>query len=195
MKFSQNTIKYILIVIIILCIASYLKTGSFKPWSIFLANVNPEDVTDKLTKNGSYPTRSLDGVTDITVHHSASTNGSPEGYASHHVNGNGWPGIGYHYVIQPDGYIYQTNKDETSSYHNGFNNSQAIGIVMTGNFNITDPTKQQLKSLKKLIRNLKNRYPSIKNVVGHGQVTSTSCPGSNTNVDSIRFWTNSKDRK
>lgn len=194
MSVNSKHIKIIIIVIVLLCIASYLKTGSLKPWSIFTANVKPEDVTNKLTTNGSYPKRSLSGITDITVHHSASTTGSPEGYAKHHVNNNGWPGIGYHFVIQPDGYIYQTNELDTASYHNGFNNSQAIGIVMTGNFNIDEPTSKQLRSLRKLIRNLKIHIPSIKNVVGHGQVISTSCPGSNTDVDSIRFWTNSKNR-
>lgn len=191
---NRQVLIYILVSIVILCIVSKIMVGSFNFVKLFTAYVKPENITDQLTKSGSYQKRSLNDITDITVHHSASLNGEPEAYARHHVYNNGWPGIGYHYVIQPDGKIYQVNELDSVSYHNGYNNTNAIGICLTGNFNIEDPKKAQLVSLRKLIRNLKIKIPSIKYVVGHKQVTSTSCPGQYMDLDSLRKLTLSKNR-
>ena len=66
------------------------------------------------------------------IHHSATDDGSPEAYARYHVQTRGWPGIGYHFVIQKDGGIYQTNRLDTISYHVSGQNTNSIGICGTG---------------------------------------------------------------
>ncbi|MCX7670490.1 MAG: N-acetylmuramoyl-L-alanine amidase, partial [Anaerolineae bacterium] len=69
-----------------------------------------KDVVDQLPKHAinCYKTRSLDRITHITIHHSAGpANISVEQIASYHVKTQNWPGIGYHFVIGPDGTTYQ----------------------------------------------------------------------------------------
>ena len=76
-----------------------------------------DDIVDNLPKHDSltYRTRALTDITTLTIHHTVS---SPENsivsIAVYHVNPrenvpNGWPGIGYHFVIKDDGRIFRTN--------------------------------------------------------------------------------------
>lgn len=144
-----------------------------------------------LPKNGNWPNRDTAGITDITIHHSAGTDTETiADMANWHVNGRGWPGIAYHFVIDKKGQIYQTNPIEKYTYHNGFNNRGAIGICVQGNFENTYPSGAQIYALYWLIRYLKQKYPSIKYLMGHKEYEGTTlCPGKNINLDLMRTGT------
>jgi len=133
----------------------------------------------------SYGRRSLDEVRYIVLHHSAIDGYGPEDYAQWHVEKNGWPGIGYHFVIQPGGTIYQVNDLETVSYHTKGNNTPAVGICLSGNLSEHEPTLAQESSLKRLIKKLKKELPESVSIHGHGEFVNTSCPG-NLDVDKFR---------
>lgn len=149
------------------------------------------NITDSLPVHSSkvYGSRSLDQVRYLVVHHSATTSGSPQAFANHHVNTNGWPGIGYHFVIQPDGQVYQTNDLNTISYHVKNNNTKSIGICMTGNFDVGDsaPTQAQYSSLVSLLADLKSDLGTHLNIVGHRDLQVKACPGKNVSIEKIRF--------
>lgn len=129
--------------------------------------------------SGSWGSRPVSGITDITLHHTA----APASYGIEEINnghkGRGWPGIAYHYVIDQGGRIFQTNPAGSLTWHNGYNNSVAIGVVMLGDFTKTRPTNAQISSFVWLARTLKKRYPSIRYLVGHKEYpgASTLCPG------------------
>ena len=160
------------VIVAILLLASFTLLGA--PLAI-------DDITHELPKAGSYGSRSLDQIRYIVIHHSASENQSPLDYAHFHIS-KGWLGIGYHYVIDPSGKIWQTNSLETVSYHVQGNNTPSIGICLSGNLNERPMTPSQKRSLKALIRRLKNRLAGNVEIKAHRDFTGTDCPGHLTDV-------------
>lgn len=137
------------------------------------------DISSKLPSNGAWKKRPLSGITDITVHHSAGpTTQNSTDFANYHIS-KGWPGIAYHYVIYPNGYIENTNNLDRLTWHNGYNNTQAIGIVNVGNFEYEKPTSAQVQNTIMLVDKLKRENPNIKFLNGHNEYVPghTQCPG------------------
>lgn len=147
------------------------------------------DVVDSLPKHPTkkYSTRSVSGITTITVHHAVSPcDRTPEAIASYHVSSNDWPGIGYHFYIVCDGTIYQTNRLETMSYHCGYANGYSVGLCIGGNFQEVNPTDAQLDAARWLVSHLAGeRLPGLREVRGHRDMpyAQTACPG-----NTYRAW-------
>lgn len=128
----------------------------------------------------TYPTRQLSQIKRIVVHHAAAQNQTAVDYARYHVGSNGWPGIGYHYVIEKNGRVIQGNPLENISYHVGAGeNTPSIGICLSGNFDIEHPTPIQLKRLEQLIKKLRQDLPQALEINGHRDFKNKSCPGDN----------------
>lgn len=160
--------------------------------SSFVQSKKIVNIVNKLPRRGAWGKRDLGKVTDITVHHSASPSSQTAyDFARYHVNSKGWPGIGYHFVIERDGTIHQTNELDSLSYHNGYNNSKAIGVCMSGNFENTPPDQRQIESLIWLVKYLKKKVPSVFRLVGHKEYAgATACPGRYVNMNTLRAKTN-----
>ena len=137
-----------------------------------------KNISKELPKNGNYPTRKLSDIDRIVVHHSAgSSSATPFDFARWHINDHNWPGIAYHYYISSDGEILQTQALKYGTYHAGNDaNLHGIAIVLPGNFDISEPTNKQLRSLDQLIKILRLRFGQLP-VGGHKDYQSTSCPG------------------
>jgi len=148
------------------------------------------NIIDILPKNHSkhYGKRSLSAIKYLVIHHSAIDGFSPFDYARWHIK-RGWPGIGYHYVIDTDGKVDKTNELDTISYHVKGHNTASVGISMSGNLSKHPPTKAQLDSLVKLIKELKTQLGTRLMVKGHRELSSTQCPGKFTNLNYIRNLT------
>ncbi len=94
--------------------------------------------------------------------------------------------IGYHYVIDYSGRVWEGRPIEYQGAHAGNNdaNKGNIGIVVFGNFDIQRPTQAQLSSLQTLTEQLMKQYDiplskvythcEIRKVCGLG---ATDCPG------------------
>ncbi|MCX8001714.1 MAG: N-acetylmuramoyl-L-alanine amidase [Anoxybacillus mongoliensis] len=122
------------------------------------------------TRSGqSYKKTTLQQKTHIIIHHSLTKTGSAFAFANYHVS-KGWPGIGYHFVIEQDGTIHFCNDLETISYHVGNHNSYCIGICLTGDFRTQQPTNEQKQSLKALYKTLVSILPNYKDVKGHNEL-------------------------
>ena len=80
----------------------------------------------------------------IVVHHTASDPDiTVEDIHQLHLR-NKWSGIGYHLVIYPDGSVHQGRPlDTMGAQCEGYNN-RSIGINLTGNFEIDQPTQEQV---------------------------------------------------
>lgn len=146
------------------------------------------DIVDDLPKHATlkYATRPLDGISILTIHHTVSPpDRSIESIAAYHVNSNGWPGIGYHFVIKDDGRIFQVNRLETKSYHAGSTaapgdeNAVSVGIALQGDFTNAPPPQAQQDAARALVADLSGLLPSVTAVWGHRQMpgASTQCPG------------------
>ncbi|SDO27175.1 peptidoglycan recognition protein family protein [Alkalicoccus daliensis] len=121
-------------------------------------------------KDGGQPNR-------ITIHHSAGNTGSADTFAHYHTQHLGWPGIGYHYVINRNGDIERCWNDTVVSYHTKGSNTGNIGICLVGNGSFTT---EQMKQLITLIQSLQKRWGiQTSNVKGHREWKGqqTECPG------------------
>ncbi len=135
----------------------------------------------------------------IVVHHTAVANGGDSrsgaekmrALYSYHANNRAWGDIGYHYVIDDNGVIYQgrAGGDFVVGGHAYCHNVGTIGIALMGNFDIENPTQKQVQSLQWLVATLVQRYNINTGrsliyhgqiypfLVGHRQLLDTDCPG------------------
>lgn len=97
---------------------------------------------------------------------------------------NGWACIGYHYVIRRDGTVEEGREESVIGAHVADWNSVSLGICMVGGVSSDDHTKaqnnftkEQFASLKKLLVDLKTRYPKAK-IQGHRDFpkVAKACP-------------------
>lgn len=114
----------------------------------------------------------------IVVHHSASKTGDAKTFHQWHL-GQGWNGIGYHFVICTDGTIEYGRPAWAVSANTLNHNYHTIGVNLVGNFMCgSQPTNEQVSSLVKLLAWLCDEW-SLKpgQIIGHRDLNSTSCPG------------------
>ena len=145
------------------------------------------DIVDELpTHSGKkYGTRTRSQITTLIIHHSASENQGPYDYAAYHIQEKQWPGIAYHFVIQPNGDIFQTNRLETVSYHTEGFNTPGVGICLSGNLSDHRMTDAQESALVWLLRKLKRSIPTVSRITGHRDHKATDCPGDYVSVEAI----------
>ena len=112
------------------------------------------------------------------IHHSASADVSAGTIHGWHL-GQGWAGIGYHFVIRQNGVIERGRPEWALGVHAGPGNTDSIGICLAGNFEAGKPTPAQMDALVWLLRDyLMPKYGKL-SVIGHRDVMQTACPGRN----------------
>lgn len=136
-------------------------------------------------------------VTHMIVHHAAGTNNANDWAAivraiwDLHVNGNGWSDVGYNYLIDPNGIVYEGRGYNILGAHFCGMNTGTMGVCMMGNYTDIVPTTQSLESLERLLAwkscdigadPLGESYHAssnavIKNISGHRDGCATACPG------------------
>lgn len=146
------------------------------------------------------------------VHHSVSSNTYSQAQVpaqirsiqAYHMDGNGWDDIGYNFVVDRFGGIWEGRQGSIDAAvvgaHAGGFNSGAVGVVVLGNYGATQASAAAKEAVAKVIGwkfaqfgtpstghttrtsagNVK--YPAgtqvtIPRVVGHRDVGSTACPG------------------
>jgi len=135
----------------------------------------------------------------IAVHHTAIAVGGDvrtgeermRALYTYHAKNRGWGDIGYHYLIDEDGQIYEGKAGGGSVVggHAYCNNIGTVGIALMGNFEVEKPTQEQMHSLQWLIDTVSDQYDidlgqkvifhgqAYSPVVGHRDLLSTDCPG------------------
>lgn len=134
-----------------------------------------------------YSQRELADIKSVAIHHSMTTSGNAKSFANYHVNNNGWPGIGYTYVILKDGSIEWCWDMTIKSYHVGNSNKESLGVCLVGDLRKELPTNSQMASLTELIRKLQDILPNKVNVLGHCEYPQYSwkkCPA--MDMDNLR---------
>ena len=129
--------------------------------------------------------RPLSGVIVEVVHHSAGalTETVAEIHAQHLAQG--WSGIGYTFVIYPDGSIHTGRPmRDVPAATEGFN-TESVAVCLIGNFEpgsdgyTGSPTPEQINSLVDISVYIHENIPSISATKGHRDFNSTACPGEN----------------
>jgi hypothetical protein len=141
--------------------------------------------------------------THLIVHHSFSPGNNitdwvaaVRGIWTFHVMSNGWSDIGYNWLIDPNGTIYEGRAwvgedDNTQGAHFCGFNRNTMGVCMLGDFTSVTPTDAALKSLVRIlgyrasVNNINVRTTSfhansqrtLDHISGHRDGCSTACPG------------------
>jgi len=96
----------------------------------------------------------------------------------------GWSDIGYHYLIDRNGQLVEGRPIERIGAHVKGHNTGTIGISLFGGHGSSagdkfedNFTEDQEQSLKRLIVDLRNRFPDINKITGHNQYAAKACPG------------------
>ena len=134
-------------------------------------------------------------ITRLTIHHTAEGPGKNAGvggaprmraYQSAHQNGNHWADIGYHFVIDTDGRIWEGRELVYQGAHAGnpAANRNNVGIALMGNFDIERPTPAQRRSLELIVTWIVDEYDvDPDRIYTHNAVRrlhdlgGTACPG------------------
>ena len=109
----------------------------------------------------------------------------------YHANSNGWGDIGYHFLIDEQGQIYEgrSGGDYVVGGHVYCGNIGTVGIALLGDFDKEQPSQSQMRSLKELTIYLADKYKinlrrstlfhgrRVNPVSGHEDLISTACPG------------------
>jgi len=136
------------------------------------------------------------GFTRVTVHHSAPPSALPVGastqaYADeiqrlqrYHMDqvSPRCGDIGYHFLIDPNGTVYEGRSLAWQGAHaGGSNNVNNIGVCVLGDFRAKQPTPAALGALQRLLDDLRGEYGIARDSVhvkGHMELKATECPGS-----------------
>lgn len=143
--------------------------------------------------------RGYTNVTHLIVHHSAGTNTANDWGAivlaiwNLHVFTNGWADVGYNWLIDPNGKLYEGRGggDNVTGAHFCGTNSGTMGVCMLGTYTssqITAAAKNKLievlawKACQRTIAPTELSYHNssqkfIYHVSGHRDGCSTECPG------------------
>lgn len=131
----------------------------------------------------------------ITVHHSGEiTNiGNQKDVANllraiqnAHQKGEGYADVGYHYLIDASGRVWQGRDIKYQGAHagNGALNSGNVGVCLLGDFDSQSLPVAQAKSLVTVLDALRKRYGVRReHIYGHGEIRKlggiggTECPG------------------
>lgn len=153
-------------------------------------------------------------ITHAAVHHTVTVNEPPDPAQvirqiwDWHVNDNGWLDIGYNFLIDHEGTIYQgrynpwISTTDVRGAHAGRANSRSVGIAFLGQFEpgaapqVGDPAARAMDALVKMIswrfgqrgidplgRAVISVNPDgsrvLPTIFGHRDVSATACPGEN----------------
>jgi hypothetical protein len=122
----------------------------------------------------------------LVIHHSGrSGETDPVKIQNKHMDKNKWDDVGYHFLVHPDGTIYEGRSLVFKGSHVEKANTGKIGILVMGNFESllfglggSTPTVAQMAAVKKLGMALKKLFPTIQVLGGHKDFKkSTECPG------------------
>ena len=91
--------------------------------------------------------------THLIIHHSAGNNESNnftsvvESIWDLHVNTNGWDDIGYNWLIDPNGVLYEGRPDGYQGAHFSCINENTVGICVIGDYTSVQPNEEALLTL------------------------------------------------
>lgn len=135
----------------------------------------------------------------IVIHHSASEVCNPVAISNYHrtnkKNGTEWRNtstktlfpslhpeemsysdIRYHFIIQPNGKIEDVRNEDEVGRWTRTHNIDSLHIMLCGNFDITEPTKEQYAEWGSLISSLRAKYGEMP-VYTHWDLEPNSCAG------------------
>lgn len=128
-----------------------------------------------------YPEPLADQLHSVVIHHAAlEFYDGPQEIQRLHMLHRGFADVGYHYLIDGLGQIYEGRPIGVRGAHVGGRNTGAVGICLLGNFEEVGPLTAQLNTARLLAGYLQDAY-QLTYLAGHRdfQPGQTVCPGAN----------------
>ncbi|WP_026124121.1 peptidoglycan recognition protein family protein [Nocardiopsis baichengensis] len=120
--------------------------------------------------------------TEFTVHYSAGPpTQSVRSIQDFHMDGNGWADIGYNFLVDRDGTVYEGRGWMVVGAHAAPRNTQGIGVCFIGRDG--DATPKAEAAIRALYEEANRRAGRVLARKGHRDINSTSCPG-----DQLYAW-------
>jgi len=137
----------------------------------FLLKAKLFDVLD--VKNIHYNLKLVKPITrkrinQIIIHHTGK-NDTVQKLIGNHIKNKNYTKIGYHFLINKNGVIYQSRDLKYVGAHCFKKNKNSIGIAFLGNYNRIAPSDKQLISFRKLIKLLEWNYRII-HIYSHNSI-------------------------
>jgi len=154
---------------------------SRREWTISQPNmslINPMNGVDRITVHH-------DGMPPVMLKAKGEVAGRLEQIRRAHVGnhddgGRNWADIGYHYVIDPQGRVWEGRSVRFQGAHVKNNNEHNLGIMVLGNFDEQKPTPEALATLDAFLADRMRAYRiSLSSVRTHQEINPTACPGTN----------------
>lgn len=143
------------------------------------------------------PSPDFTTATHLIVHHSAGANAATDWAAivrsiwDFHVNTRGWSDIGYNWLVDPNGVLYEGRGDDILGAHFCGTNGGTMGVCVMGDFTLITPAAEALNMLRNLLAwkacdvNIDPMgeafHPSsnrtLNRISGHRDGCATACPG------------------
>ncbi len=123
--------------------------------------------------------------TGMVILHHVAGNGSVEQIHDYHKRVRGWSGIGYHFYVRKDGSVWQGRPIDAVGAHTLGYNSDSVAVCFEGNFETEQMNGNQASAGAELVAYIRDKYPSVTKVKGHGELKNTACPGKNFPYDKI----------
>jgi len=124
----------------------------------------------------------------IVIHHCQRDVDSPKEIKKRHL-ARGFEDIGYHYLIGKKGKLYKARNEKFQGAHVFKHNKNSIGICLIGNLDKKLPTKKQIQTLIKFLKNKTKKLKiPVKNILGHKEFPNVikTCPGKFLDLNEIR---------
>jgi len=136
----------------------------------------------------------MNGVQRITIHHDGmdaftatdrqSAARRIELIRNSHVNGGrghkAFADIGYHYIIDPSGRVWEGRDIRYQGAHVQDNNEHNLGIMCLGNFDVQRPSNATRSALDSFAASrMRKHNVALSRVKTHQEINPTACPGSN----------------
>lgn len=118
-----------------------------------------------------------DGMPPVAIRNAQEAAARIELIRRAHV-GQGWADIGYHYIVDPQGRIWQGRPRNLQGAHVKDNNENNLGIMVLGNFMEQRPTPAAQAALDRFIlANMRGLRIPLYEVHTHRELRPTACPG------------------
>jgi hypothetical protein len=124
--------------------------------------------------------------TEFIVHHSAGpTSQTVRQIQDYHINGKGWSDIGYNFLVDNDGHVYEGRGWLAVGAQAKNHNRSGIGVCFIGDSNKVTVSLKAKEAIKDLYGEAVRRKGSPLRITGHGLLKdqATSCPGNR-----LRNW-------
>jgi len=102
-----------------------------------------------------------------------------DGVLNEHMERN-YGDIGYHFIVDYAGRLWEGRSLSYEGAHVAGKNDGNVGIVCMGNFDMQDPSEEQLITVEQIVSVLREHFRIKQNqVFGHRDLGHSACPGEN----------------